>query len=687
MAQEVAALVARLEADTRDFQKGIDAAAKRLQKLDKQGGKARKGLKKTDKSFGDMARSLKGFAVAAGLAFGAREVINFAKSTISAASDLGESINAVEVTFGDAAEGIKSLGVDAAESVGLANSEFNTLAVGFAAFVEKIDAGGDDVVGVMKELTGRAADFASVMNIDVAEAATIFRSGLAGETEPLRKFGIDLSAVTVTQRALALGLAETSSQLTEQDKIIARYNLLMEQTKKTQGDFANTSDDLANATRILTSKFKDAQAEIGAFFIPALVALFPAASKAVDIMIDLGLGFAQFVGAVSDVDAALIRVKKRLGEQATATDLLFGSQRQLIEEGVGLVGNFLQIDKVLINAAVQAGGFREEFGNLVEAFGLSEKDIQNLKDNIGDAAEEFDLTEESIEAMVEILEKDLVEAMNNIAAKEGIELLENTQDIRDAVLDGTDAVLNLVDADKDLAKGFKDIQTEAEKAAERIQGLHDKMRALTDPAFALISAAKDYKSSLDAQNEALDTYGEKSGEAFDAGVDVLTNFQDLIFAADQYAQVTNTDVATALLTMGEKAGVPLAVIRDIIEALDEADNFAGTAELELRYIEQNRIALDRFLSINTGAGAPGGVATITIPRTPISQLHGGGVVPGPPGVTVPILAQGGETVRTASQERALQGGVSVVVNGNVWGTDLEDHIVAALERSSRRGRT
>lgn len=212
-----------------------------------------------------------GAAVGAALVGGA--ALNFMKGAVKSASDLGESINAVNVTFGKNAEGIHRLGKAAAESVGLSRSQFNGLAVQFSAFAETIAGKGGNVTGVMKDLTTRGADFASVMNMDVNQAMELFQSGLAGETEPLRKFGIDLSAAAVEAHAYEKGIAAAGAELTENEKVQARYSLLMEKTSKVQGDFANTSDSLANSQRILGAKWDDLQAKVGTKLLPVLASL------------------------------------------------------------------------------------------------------------------------------------------------------------------------------------------------------------------------------------------------------------------------------------------------------------------------------------------------------------------------------------------------------------------------------
>jgi len=107
-------------------------------------------------------------------AFASRAIFNFASDTVRAASDLGESINAVNVTFGDASDGILKFGETAAETVGMSKQQFNEFAVSFYGFTRQIAESDAEISTVTGELTTRIADFASVMNLDIAEAAQVF---------------------------------------------------------------------------------------------------------------------------------------------------------------------------------------------------------------------------------------------------------------------------------------------------------------------------------------------------------------------------------------------------------------------------------------------------------------------------------------------------------------------------------
>ena len=208
-------------------------------------------------------------AIAAGGAL-ATVGVKVLKDSVAEASNLNESLNAVQVTFGKNAKGIMALGENAAKALGLSKTEFNGLAVRFSNFAQTVAGKGGDVVGTMDDLTTRASDFASVMNLDVGQAAELFQSGLAGETEPLRQYGIDLSAAAVQAHALAKGIWNGKGEMTEAQKVQARYSLLMKSTNKTAGDFANTSDSLANRQRIANAQWKNAKASIGQALLPVM---------------------------------------------------------------------------------------------------------------------------------------------------------------------------------------------------------------------------------------------------------------------------------------------------------------------------------------------------------------------------------------------------------------------------------
>ena len=265
------------------------AVAKEMRGVNNVGAKAGQDAGKGfSGGFGGALKALGG-VVATGLA--AAGIGNFVKESISAASDLEESLNAVSVAYGDASANVVALGEDAAARLGVTQADFNASAVRFSAFAERVVGEGGNVAGFVDDITTRAADFASVFNIDVSEALQVFQSGLSGEAEPLKRFGINLLDSEVQAYALRSGLIGVGEQMTEDIKTQARYGLLMESTAKTQGDFANTSDGLANSQRILKAQFEDIQAEVGGPLLGAFAkltqGLIPVVQELAPVLVDV----------------------------------------------------------------------------------------------------------------------------------------------------------------------------------------------------------------------------------------------------------------------------------------------------------------------------------------------------------------------------------------------------------------
>lgn len=295
-----------------------------------------KGIKAAERSLQSVSKGItntfKGIGIAA--AAGAAAIAKLSADSIRAASDLQESTNAVNVAFGDAADAILKIGETSAQSLGVARTEFNQAAVRFSAFAERVVGQGGDVAGFIGDITTRAADFASVFNIDVAEALQVFQSGLSGEAEPLKRFGINLLDSEVKAYAMANGIGEVGKELTETEKVQARYGLLLQSTNKTAGDFANTSESLANRQRILEASFTDIQAEIGQALLPSFEKLVGIAKDDLlpvfkDIAEKIGPAVADFLEFLAEVfEQAFTEgtdLNEALNDLGDAFDLLFGA--------------------------------------------------------------------------------------------------------------------------------------------------------------------------------------------------------------------------------------------------------------------------------------------------------------------------------------------------------------------------
>ncbi len=248
--------------------------------------------KKSSKAFKSIGAASKKAAKIAGAALLAMGV-----ASTKFASDLGESVNAVNVVFGKSSRRIKEWGDQAAEQAGLSKRAFNESSAVLGTLLKKTGDDLDSVADSTIEITKRSADLASVFNKDLSIATTAVGAALRGETEPIRQFGIDVSAAAVESEALSSGLVKNKKDITESVKIQARYNLIMQQSANVAGDFAKTSDDVANSSRVLKANIENAGAEMGTIFLPV-------ASKVIGVLRDLTLKLKEQAPIVQDALAS-----------------------------------------------------------------------------------------------------------------------------------------------------------------------------------------------------------------------------------------------------------------------------------------------------------------------------------------------------------------------------------------------
>ena len=199
------------------------------------------------------------------LAVGALTAAGFAMgASIRAASDLNEEIAKSEQVFGPAAAEIRSFAEGAAD-IGLSERAALGAAGAFGNMFNTVGLAQGASADMSETMVRLAADMASFNNQDPSEMLDKLRSGLAGEAEPLRRFGVLLSEAAVKTQAYKTGLAEAGAELTEAQKVQARYSLILEQTATQQGDVERTSGSLANAERKLAAEIENLGAKIGEF--------------------------------------------------------------------------------------------------------------------------------------------------------------------------------------------------------------------------------------------------------------------------------------------------------------------------------------------------------------------------------------------------------------------------------------
>lgn len=233
----------------------------------------RAGLKRAKRSLGKFAKtSAKIMAVA-----GAAGTVILAKKAVSAASDMEETVSKSNTIFGESAKEMEAWGETAAKTFGQSKEE----AMGAAAtlgnlFVSAMGLAKDEAAEMSREMVELASDLASFNNTEPDEAVLALSAAIRGESEPIRRYGVLLNEATLKAKALEMGLHSGKGTLDPTTKALAAYQVILEQTSDAQGDFAKTSDGLANSQRTLNALLSDAVAEMGEGLLPVVQELVDA---------------------------------------------------------------------------------------------------------------------------------------------------------------------------------------------------------------------------------------------------------------------------------------------------------------------------------------------------------------------------------------------------------------------------
>jgi hypothetical protein len=194
------------------------------------------------------------------------------KQLVDSASDLAEVQSKTNVIFGDASEQVSKFAEGAATSLGQSKTAALNAASTFGVFGKVAGLTGKDLGTFSTDLTVLASDLASFANTSPEEAALALGAALRGESEPIRKYGVMLDDAALKAEALAMGIYSGKGPLTAQQKVLAAQAAIMKQTTDAQGDFARTSDGVANQQRIMAAQFENVKAKLGNALIPAFAA-------------------------------------------------------------------------------------------------------------------------------------------------------------------------------------------------------------------------------------------------------------------------------------------------------------------------------------------------------------------------------------------------------------------------------
>lgn len=461
-----------IEAQTRAYYEELKKVQQQTQKAT---NAVQKQTEKIKSAFGKIGKAV-------AIAFSVTAIISFGKSCIELGSDLAEVQNVVDVTFGAMSETINRFARDALEEFGLSETSAKQYTSTLGAMLKSMGFATKAAADMSMEMTGLAADMASFYNLDTEVAFEKIRSGISGETEPLKQLGINLSVANLEAYALSQGMTKAYSAMSQQEQALLRYNYLLSVTADAQGDFARTSDGWANQVRVLTERFNALKAAIGQGLIAVLTPVIRVLNNLLAKILTVTDAFSNMIAkitgkntktatTVKDIGGAADGAADSMGSVGEATDKAGKAANKAKKE----YGGLLSMDE--IHSLTKKEG--EDSGGSGGGSGGGGAAGSGLDESIVDAANETEAT------LNPVLEK----------------LINRLKELRDLFMKGFKA-------------GMGDVTLEPLKKA--IEGIKKSLIEIwTDP--AVLQAANNF---LNAWAYSL---GQQAGAMASIGITLATN--------------------------------------------------------------------------------------------------------------------------------------------------------------------
>jgi len=186
----------------------------------------------------------------------------------AAASDYEENLNKIDVAFGASAQTVKDWANNAIEQFGLSKLAATNATSSFGALAKGIGVTESTAADMSVTLAGLSADLASYFNTGTDESAKALEGIFTGEAEALKKYGVIMNETNVKAFAEQHGILY--DQLSQVEKVMVRYQYVLDKTGDAQGDYARTADGTSNSMKTFKAALEDLGVAFGEEILPVI---------------------------------------------------------------------------------------------------------------------------------------------------------------------------------------------------------------------------------------------------------------------------------------------------------------------------------------------------------------------------------------------------------------------------------
>ena len=251
------------------------------QRFDSAASSASSLVQKTQSSFSRIKDIALGTLTALGLDELFSSIGEKLLTATSNASSIVESENLLRATYNEGADALLNWADKNAEAYGLANASAKQYLSFLTGVLNNTDISSDKLGSMAQNYTRLVGDMASAYNTEIDDAFQAIRSGIAGNTLAMQRYGIVLSVTNLQQYLQSKGIDATYRSLDAASKQYVRYAYIMEHTSEVQGDYTRTFESFANSVKTLKNEWNNFLSLVGQYAIPVLMPIINALRTAI----------------------------------------------------------------------------------------------------------------------------------------------------------------------------------------------------------------------------------------------------------------------------------------------------------------------------------------------------------------------------------------------------------------------
>jgi hypothetical protein len=517
-------LLIELSLENKKLIKSVNETDKKLGKLKKQQNETKGSLSNLKAGYIAIAAVLTG-VVAKGFA-----------TAFKKASEFEEANSKFGVVFKGVSAEANRMRDELVDSYGVSTIGATKMLASIQDLLVPMGVARDEAAGLSGQFARAAVDLASFNDVPVEDALLKIQSGLAGQSEPLRRWGILVNEGALKQEALAQGMELVNGRITSQQRAQLVLTQIHKNGADAMGDMGRTFNSTANIMK-------------------------RAGAIADDVVLIFGQALAKEMQPAIDGLNEFIKTENGLSKIKRAVEAIFVAFRLLILPTKAVIN---QIKFLVKNAVVAGQSLKALFSS------IAKRDVKGMAKAVKDATTGvIDNTKELVGSTVDDIKRVGADSINLLRELE-TEAIEGKNLVVENNETGNQSIVESNTLTKEQLKEINDLHRESEKEAED-QTLQDKLNRINTLLDAVKKGSKEEEKLLQSKATFEKLINDKRKQQ-----ESLLHNAKLFFAKEEVSATRDalSDISSltesksrSLFDVGKTAAIATAIINSTLAVI------------------------------------------------------------------------------------------------------------------------